>query len=108
MLKNVNQNHKYTKVQGGVFFYCAPIFFLKNKSVLDFMCDNNYNKGVTERGDSVTQVGRPKTEKPKSNRFSIRLDDETEQKLEAYCKEHNITKGEAIRQGIHLLLKKKK
>lgn len=56
----------------------------------------------------MTPIGRPKTDKPKSNRFSVRLDDETEQKLETYCKEHKITKGEAIRQGIHLLLKKKK
>ena len=56
----------------------------------------------------MTKIGRPKSDKPKSNRFSIRLDDETEQKLEMYCKEHRITKGEAIRQGIHLLLKKKK
>lgn len=56
----------------------------------------------------LTPIGRPKSDKPKSNRFSIRLDDETEQKLEEYCKEHQITKGEAIRQGIHLLLKKKK
>lgn len=72
------------------------------------MCDINYNKSVTERSDNLTPIGRPKSEKPKSNRFSIRLDDETEQKLETYCKEHQITKGEAIRQGIHLLLKKKK
>ncbi|MEY8331316.1 CopG family transcriptional regulator [Lachnospiraceae bacterium 48-33] len=55
----------------------------------------------------MSPAGRPKAEKPKSNRFSVRLDDETEKKLEIYCKEHNITKGEAIRQGIHLLLQKK-
>lgn len=60
------------------------------------------------RSDYLTQVGRPRADKPKSNRFSIRLDDETEQKLENYCEEYKITKGEAIRQGIHLLLKKKK
>lgn len=56
----------------------------------------------------MTPIGRPKADKPKSNRFSVRLDDETEQKLKVYCEEHQITKGEAIRQGIHLLLKKKK
>ena len=56
----------------------------------------------------LPQIGRPKSTKPKSNRFSIRLDDETEQEIEEYCKQHQITKGEAIRQGIHLLLKKKK
>ncbi len=51
-------------------------------------------------------VGRPKVDNPKSNRFSIRLDKETERKLKAYCKQHNFTKGEAIRKGIHLLLDK--
>ena len=56
----------------------------------------------------MTPIGRPKTEKPKLNRFSIRLDDATLQKLEIYCEEHQITKGEAIRRGLQLLLAKKK
>ena len=50
------------------------------------------------------RTGRPKVEKPKDIRYSIRLDLETEQLLVKYCEKHNITKGEAIRQGIHLLL----
>lgn len=54
----------------------------------------------------MSQMGRPKAENPKDIRYSIRIDAETEQKLVEYCKEHGITKGEAIRQGIHLLLKK--
>lgn len=53
------------------------------------------------------KTGRPKADNPKDIRYSIRLDMETESRLAEYCKEHNITKGEAIRQGIHLLLKKK-
>lgn len=52
------------------------------------------------------RTGRPKSEKPKDIRYSIRLDTETEEMLKEYCKKHNITKGEAIRQGIHLLLQK--
>ncbi len=52
------------------------------------------------------RTGRPKTEKPKAIRYSIRLDEETEQKLQKYCEEHAITKGEAIRRGIQLLLGK--
>lgn len=59
-------------------------------------------------GDIISPAGRPKAEKPKSSRFSIRLDNETEEKLQAYCEEHGITKGEAIRRGIHLLLQQKK
>lgn len=55
----------------------------------------------------MSQIGRPKAEKPKDIKYSIRIDAETEKKLQDYCSEHNITKGEAIRQGIHLLLQKK-
>lgn len=56
----------------------------------------------------VAKVGRPKADNPKSIRYSIRLDKETEEKLIAYCQEHDITKGEAIRQGIHMLLESDK
>lgn len=55
----------------------------------------------------MSPIGRPKAENPKDIRFSIRLDVNTEKKLQEYCKEHKITKGEAIRKGIHLLLKEK-
>lgn len=54
------------------------------------------------------RTGRPKVEKPKDIRFSVRLDEKTNSELVRYCKENNITKGEAIRQGIHLLLAQKK
>lgn len=50
------------------------------------------------------RTGRPKAENPKDIKYSIRLDAETEEKLAKYCEENNISKGEAIRQGIHLLL----
>lgn len=53
-------------------------------------------------------MGRPKAANPKSVKYSIRLDAETERKLQKYCEDHSITKGEAIRQGIHLLLAQKK
>lgn len=50
------------------------------------------------------RTGRPKAENPKKNDVKVRLDDETSKKLEDYCREHSITRAEAIRQGIHLLL----
>ena len=53
------------------------------------------------------RTGRPKVEKPKDIRYSIRLDAETEQNLSKYCEKHGITKGEAIRRGIQLLLEQK-
>ena len=55
----------------------------------------------------MTRAGRPKVEKPKEIKYSIRMDAETEERLKAYCDKHNISKGEAIRKGIELLLKKK-
>lgn len=52
------------------------------------------------------RTGRPKAENPKSNDVKVRLDDETNYRLNNYCIEHGITKAEAIRRGIHLLLAK--
>lgn len=54
------------------------------------------------------RTGRPKVANPKQSRFSIRLDKERESKLQEYCQENCITKGEAIRRGIDLLLEQKK
>lgn len=50
------------------------------------------------------RTGRPKVENPKNIRYSIRLDEETEEKLKNYCEKYNLTKGEAIRKGIEKLL----
>lgn len=52
--------------------------------------------------------GRPKAENPQNIRFSIRIDADTEKRLQEYCKAHGITRAEAIRQGIHLLLSQEK
>lgn len=54
------------------------------------------------------RTGRPKVDEPKDIRFSIRIDNDTDQKLNIYCEENGITKAEAIRKGIHLLLSQKK
>ena len=53
------------------------------------------------------RTGRPKLEDPQTQRLSVCLNKETMKLLEAYCEEHNLTKGEAIRQGVHLLLGQK-
>jgi predicted DNA-binding protein len=53
------------------------------------------------------RTGRPKAAIRKDIRFSIRLDSEESQKLTNYCEKHGISKGEAIRRGICLLIKKK-
>lgn len=54
------------------------------------------------------RTGRPKADNPKGINLTIRLDSETERLLRQYCEENKITKGEAIRRGIHLLLAQKK
>ncbi len=50
------------------------------------------------------KMGRPKVDKPKSVNYTIRLDVETEKRLQAYCERHTIPRSEAIRRGVHLLL----
>lgn len=52
------------------------------------------------------RTGRPKVDNPKKNDVKVRLDDETSKKLDLYCAKNNITRAEAIRKGIHLLLVK--
>lgn len=55
----------------------------------------------------MSQIGRPRADKPKNVNYSIRLDHETETALLNYCKENNISKGEAIRRAIRKLLRLK-
>ena len=54
------------------------------------------------------QMGRPKSDKPKSVRYSVRLDQDTEYRLKMYCELHAITRMEAIRRGIDKLLAENK
>lgn len=54
------------------------------------------------------RTGRPRADNPKEIRYSIRLDEKMEERLQEYCAENSITKGEAIRRGINLLFKKAK
>lgn len=52
------------------------------------------------------RTGRP-TDCKKDHDVKVRIDENTHKKLLAYCEEHKITKAEAIRQGIHLVLAQK-
>lgn len=54
------------------------------------------------------RTGRPKSANPKDIDVKVRFDKELHQKLLKYCKEHGITRTEAIRRGVHLLLAKEK
>lgn len=76
---------------------------------VDFRNSKVYNlfNGARE-GDAMApkKMGRPVIGLPKGNDIKVRIDDTTHDRLLQYCKEKNITKAEAIRIGIGLLLNK--
>lgn len=49
------------------------------------------------------RTGRPKSDNPKSERITVRLDNECSQTLKAYCEQEQVEKAEAIRRGIDKL-----
>ena len=54
----------------------------------------------------VKKMGRPKVENPKDYRLGVRIDAETKERLQTYCKENNVPYGEAVRRAINLLIGK--
>lgn len=75
------------------------------------MCSVIYNKFVEHKKGGVglsPRTGRPKADNPKDIDVKVRFDKELHQKLMNYCEEKGITRTEAIRQGVHLLLDQKK
>lgn len=56
----------------------------------------------------MPRTGRPKVQKPKCVKYSIRLDKDMEDGLVNYCLRWGITKGEAIRRAIEMLIGGKK
>ncbi len=52
------------------------------------------------------RTGRP-TDCKKDHDIKVRVDSDTHKKLLEYCEKHGITKAEAVRQGIYLVLQKK-
>lgn len=54
------------------------------------------------------KTGRPKSENPKDISIKIRFDKNLYEMLMSYCNKFNITRTEAIRQGVLLLISQKK
>lgn len=54
------------------------------------------------------RTGRPKVDNPKEQRFTIRLDNITGQRLDDYCKSVDKKRAEVIREAIMELLNKRK
>ncbi len=52
------------------------------------------------------RTGRPIADVRKDVDVKVRIDGETNRNLLAYCKKNGVTRAEAIRQGIHLVLAK--
>jgi hypothetical protein len=50
------------------------------------------------------KAGRPVAENPKQFTLTVRLDADTEARLRAYCEKRGISRGEAIRRSVYLLL----
>lgn len=48
------------------------------------------------------RTGRP-TNNPKANKITVRLDNESTEIMEAYCKQEKIEKAEAVRRGLKKL-----
>lgn len=54
------------------------------------------------------RTGRPKVDNPKDIDVKVRIDKTTNEQLLKYCQENKISRAEAIRQGIHLIIGQKK
>lgn len=51
----------------------------------------------------MAKVGRPKSDNPKADKFSFRLDGATVKALDDYCEKHSINRSEAIRLAVEAL-----
>lgn len=54
------------------------------------------------------RTGRPKVENPKNVDIKVRFDEKGNELLLEYCKRNNITRTEAIRKAVEMLLEKEK
>lgn len=48
----------------------------------------------------MAKMGRPKSDKKKEHVCTIRMDESTVKRLEAYCKKMNLKKSDVIREAI--------
>lgn len=62
------------------------------------------NYGRQKKGGFVMspRTGRP-TNNPKTNKITVRLDNESTDIMEKYCKQEGVEKGEAVRRGLKKL-----
>lgn len=51
----------------------------------------------------MAKVGRPKSDNPKADKFSFRLNSHTVNILDEFCRTNNVSRSEAIRIGVEAL-----
>lgn len=51
----------------------------------------------------MAKAGRPKSDNPKAQKLSFRLDEGTIKILDSYCEQNGLTRSEAIRIGVEAL-----
>ncbi len=54
------------------------------------------------------RTGRPKVDNPKNVEVKVRFVEDVNRQLLEYCKKHGITRAEAVRLAVDLLLSKEK
>lgn len=75
------------------------------KKMLDFLLNIKYNK---DGGNAMTKMGRPKGTDNKEYFYGFRMNKDTHRRLEAYCKHVGVSKSEAIRRAIEMLVEEGK
>ena len=56
---------------------------------------------------NLAKMGRPKAEAPKTNRVTVRFDDEEFRKLKECAEKNNLTITETVRKGVEEMLDSK-
>ena len=52
------------------------------------------------------RTGRPKIDSPKTIEVKARIDEETNERLNEYCRNHKVTRTVVVRKGIEMVIKK--
>lgn len=89
----------------GVFLQYSGIFCLTFRGAKSSI--NLWSTG-SEVSILSPRTGRPKKDNPKNVSIKVRFEEDMNNALIAYCDKHNVTKAEAIRRGLKLLLSEQK
>lgn len=54
------------------------------------------------------RTGRPKAKNPKTIEVKARIDEETNARLEKYCRDNQVSRTDVVRMGLEKVLKKRK